>query len=245
VDVQGKSGGDAVAHPTDQYEWLAAFDPDFEAARRTLVGVIWEPQRGELPPRIREIVAVVALSFMHYPTVGVHMRRALAAGAKFREIFEALQTVCVPGGHPCLHYAMPYLKEIQAELGEAANEGAASGEHAPVKTGIHALTAWSWMEENYPDYNAARSALTRKVWTPENPVLPVKYREIMAAVILALRFYPTVPNHLRRAIVEGATFREAVEAIQTAALFAGMPVLHFTLPFLKEIQAEVESGKLP
>jgi alkylhydroperoxidase/carboxymuconolactone decarboxylase family protein YurZ len=227
----------------DEFDWLESFDPEVEKARLALVDVVWNPKAGALPLRIREIVAVVALSFMHYPMVGVHMRRALAAGAKFREIYEALLTVCVPGGHPCLHYAMPYLREIQAELGEKANEGAAPGENAPAKTGIHALTAWSWMEENYPDYNAARSALTRKVWTPENPVLAVKYREIMGSVILALRFYPTVPNHMRRALIEGATFHELVEAIQTAALFAGMPVLHHCMPFFREIQPEVEAGK--
>jgi alkylhydroperoxidase/carboxymuconolactone decarboxylase family protein YurZ len=84
--------------------------------------------------------------------------------------------------------------------------------------------------------------LTAMMWTPTDPVLAVKYREVCASMILALRFYPTVPVHMRRAIREGATIAELVEAVQTVALLAGMPVLHFCLPFIKEIQEEVDSG---
>ena len=62
-------------------------------------------------------------------------------------------------------------------------------------------------------------------------------------VILALRFYPTVPFHMRRAIEEGATVAELVEAIEVAALLGGMAVLHFCLPFLNELQDEVEGTK--
>jgi alkylhydroperoxidase/carboxymuconolactone decarboxylase family protein YurZ len=139
---------------------------------------------------------------------------------------------------------MPHLKVIQAELGDKANEGASPEEAPPAKTGGPSLTVWPWMQEHYPEYEAARGALGALLWTPQKPVLAVKYREIMATAILALRFYPTVPVHMRRAIKEGATVAELVEAIQVAALLGGMAVLHFCLPFLKEIQEETEKGSV-
>jgi len=236
---------DGHTYPLEAFDWLIKFDPEFETARRKLASIIWDPKRGKLPLRYREIIASVTLAFMAYPTCELHIRRALAAGAKFREVVEAMQTVCVPGGHPCLHWAMPALKAIQAELGDKANEGVSSGESAaPAKTGKHALTVWPWMQEHYPEYEEARGKLTEMLWTPQKPTLAVKYRELCASTILALRFYPTVPVHMRRAIKEGATVAELVEAIQVAALLGGMAVLHFCLPFLKEIQEEVEAGKL-
>ena len=233
--------GSGAAYPIEGFDWLAGVDPEFETARRKLAGIVWDPKRGALPLRYREIVASVALAFMAYPTCETHIRRALAAGAKFREVVEAMQLVCVPGGHPCLHYAMPSLKVIQAELGDKANEGL--DEVPASKTVGPKMTAWPWMQENYPEYDEARWALGELLWTPQNPTLAVKYREIMAMVILALRYYPTVPFHMRRAIEEGATFAELVEAIEVAALLGGMAVLHFCLPFLKELQEEVEATK--
>jgi alkylhydroperoxidase/carboxymuconolactone decarboxylase family protein YurZ len=238
-----KPGG-AAAYPIEGFDWLAGFDPEFETARRKLAGIVWDPKRGALPLRYREIVASVALAFMGYPTCEAHIRRALAAGAKFREVVEAMQLVCVPGGHPCLHYAMPHLKVIEAELGDKANDGLSEGEAPPSKTVGPKLTVWPWMQKHYPEYEAARGALGALLWTPQKPTLAVKYREIMAMAILALRFYPTVPFHMRRAIEEGATVAELTEAIQVAALLGGMAVLHFCLPFLKELQEEMEAGKV-
>jgi alkylhydroperoxidase/carboxymuconolactone decarboxylase family protein YurZ len=49
---------------------------------------------------------------------------------------------------------------------------------------------------------------------------------------------------MRRAIEEGATVAQLTEAIQVAALLGGMAVLHFCLPFLKELQEEMEAGKV-
>jgi alkylhydroperoxidase/carboxymuconolactone decarboxylase family protein YurZ len=232
--------GSGAAYPIEGFDWLAGFDPEFETARRKLAGIVWDPKRGALPLRYREIVASVALAFMAYPTCETHIRRALAAGAKFREVVEAMQLVCVPGGHPCLHWAMPALKTIQIELGDKANEGL---EEVPAsKTVGPKMTAWPWMQKNYPEYEEARWALGDLLWTPQNPTLAVKYREIMAMAVLALRHYPTVPFHMRRAIEEGATLPELVEAIEVAALLGGMAVLHHCLPFLKELQEEMEKG---
>ena len=231
------------AHPVDGHGWLAEVDPEYETMRRNLAGAIWNPKKGALPLHIREIIAVVVMAYKGHPTVGVHIRRAIEAGAKFREVLEALQTVCMPGGHLCLHYALPYLKEVHAELGCKPNEGDARGPSAPGKTEWKKLTKWSYFDENYPDYEAAREVQMRMVWTPENPVLPIKYREIMATVILSVICYESVVIHIRRAIREGATFDEMIEALQTASFLAGMEVLHFTLPFLKQIRSEIDSGQ--
>jgi alkylhydroperoxidase/carboxymuconolactone decarboxylase family protein YurZ len=232
-----------TGYSTEGHDWLAGFDPEFDAIRHKFGSFVWDPNRGALPLRYREIVASVALAFMAYPTCEAHIRRALAAGAKFREVVEAMQLVCVPGGHPCLHWAMPALKAIQIELGDKANEGMGSGKAQPAKTVGPSFTVWPWMQQHYPEYEAARGALGTLLWTPQNPILAVKYREIMATAILALRFYPTVPSHMRRAIEEGATVAELLEAIEVVALLGGMTVIHFCLPFLKELQEEIEATK--
>ena len=86
------------------------------------------------------------------------------------------------------------------------------------------------------------SALFKKEFTWEK--LEPKFREIMVAVVLACQSYPTVPHHLHRAIHEGATVAEIVEAMQVGALFAGPRVLHHATPFIAEIETEIAAGKL-
>jgi alkylhydroperoxidase/carboxymuconolactone decarboxylase family protein YurZ len=95
--MNAKPGG---AYPIEGFDWLMGLDPEFETARRKLAGIVWDSKRGALPLRYREIVASVVLAFMAYPTVDAHIRRALAAGAKFREVVEALQLVCIPAAIP-------------------------------------------------------------------------------------------------------------------------------------------------
>jgi alkylhydroperoxidase/carboxymuconolactone decarboxylase family protein YurZ len=70
----------------------------------------------------------------------------------------------------------------------------------------------------------------------------VKIRELVASAVLAYRAFPTLEAHLRRAVREGASMMELVEALESAALPGGFPVLHYALPFLDSIQREVEQG---
>jgi alkylhydroperoxidase/carboxymuconolactone decarboxylase family protein YurZ len=101
---------------------------------------------------------------------------------------------------------------------------------------------WEWLAEKDPAYEQARLDYGALIFTRENPALPVKYRELIASVILAFRGFPTVGDHVRRAIREGATMQEVIEAFEVATVPGGMPVMHFALPYLIEIDKEL-SGK--
>lgn len=105
----------------------------------------------------------------------------------------------------------------------------------------HAFTQFEWLTID-PSYDAARRDITAFVWTPRAPALPVKIRELVASAVLAYRAFPTLDGHLRRAVREGATVRELVEAMETAALPGGFPVLHYALPFLSAIHEDLEKG---
>ena len=98
------------------------------------------------------------------------------------------------------------------------------------QTPKHAFKEFDWLEQVDPVYDRARRELATLVWTPEHPSLEIKYREIIAAVILGCRGYPTIDAHIRRAVAEGASLREVVEGFQTATVPGGFPVLHFALP---------------
>jgi alkylhydroperoxidase/carboxymuconolactone decarboxylase family protein YurZ len=95
-----------------------------------------------------------------------------------------------------------------------------------------------WLAQIDPAYDAARRKLARLVDAPEAPALPVKYREIIAAVILGCRSDPAIDMHLRRALSAGAGVREMLEAFQTAVVLDGFPALHYALPFLRTLHEE-------
>lgn len=235
---------DSVTRVLDAPNWLvddatADLAPEYHKAFRALVENIWNVSENELEPKIRELVAVVVLAYRGYPTVGEHLRRALDAGASFRELIEALQTVSVPAGFPAFHYALADLRQLQEKLGDKASE---AEELQSDPSATHSSSAWSWLVENYPEIEESKARFLSLLWTPTNPVLSVKYREVLASVILACRAYPTIDDHLRRAVREGATVNELVEAMQTAAIVGGSACLHFALPNLVRIQEELEAG---
>lgn len=226
-------------------DWLRQAYPSFVAARERMVDVIFSPD-GALPLRLKEIVAVCVLAFRHDPTVGTHIRRALAAGATMREVVEGLMAATTPGGQPCLHHAMPDLKGLIEELGEKeARRRLGPGEAVKARTGREfTFGVWQWMEDNYPEYQRLRRETNRLMHTPDDATLAPRYREIITAVVLACRAYPTVPHHLRRAVREGATLEEMIEAMQVGAQIAGAPVFHYATQFLREIHQEIEAGTL-
>ena len=115
VSTSPRDGNESVLAPSD---WMSSLYPEFEEARARLADVVWGGEGLSLPLKIRELIAVVVLAHRAYPTIETHMWRALEAGATFREIVEALQTVSVPGGHPCLHFAMPHLKGDPGQIGQ-------------------------------------------------------------------------------------------------------------------------------
>ena len=73
----------------------------------------------------------------------------------------------------------------------------------------YSFAEFEWLAEKDPAYEKARLDYASMIYTPENPALPVKYREIIAAVILAFRGHPTLDRHVRRALREGRRCRRS------------------------------------
>ncbi|HVB77978.1 MAG TPA: carboxymuconolactone decarboxylase family protein [Candidatus Nitrosotalea sp.] len=109
----------------------------------------------------------------------------------------------------------------------------------------YGFSSFEWLARQDPDFEAERQALVRRVYTPSAPALPVKYRELIAAAVLAFRHYESCGKHLRRALREGASMQEVVEAMEVASVPGGMPLLHFALDELVRIEAEMESSPPP
>jgi alkylhydroperoxidase/carboxymuconolactone decarboxylase family protein YurZ len=250
------SAANPANHAFPSYEWLARIDPSYEEARRRLAGLVWTPKAPALTVKYREIIAAVILGYRTYPSVESHLRGALAHGASLREILEGFEAAAILGGFTMLHFTLPYMIALHEELGDEVLNGPAgarktapqgvkaSGQGAKSSTGpvSRGMREWAWLDKVDPDYDGARRDLTAWVWTPADPVLPVKIRELAAAAVLAYRAFPTVDGHLRRAVREGASMMELVEAMEAAALPGGFPVLHYTLPFLMKIHEEIEAG---
>ena len=241
-------------HDFREFQWLSRIDPAFEEARRNLAAQVWAPAAPALAVKYREIIAAVILGCRAYPTIDVHLRRALAEGATLREVLEGFQTAAILGGFPALHYALPFMIALHEEfgdsiLGEVKVAPPAKVQQASVAAGDAATSAvsrgmreWAWLDAVDPAFERAHQDLTKLVWTPVAPALPVKIRELVASVVLAYQAFPTLDGHLRRAIREGASVREAVEAMEVAALPGGFPLLHYALPFLNALHDEVEVG---
>ena len=241
-------------HAFKQFEWLAQIDPAYENARSNLARLVWTPATPALAVKYREIIAAVILGCRSYPSIEVHLRRAVAEGATLREVLEGFQTAAILGGFPALHYALPFMIALHEELGDRILGDAPAAPDAGLKktqntargpaTGAvsRGMREWAWLDAVDPAFEHAHQDLTALVWTPAAPALPVKIRELVASVVLAYRAFPTLDGHLRRAVREGASVREAVEAMEVAALPGGFPVIHYALPFLSAIHEEVEAG---
>jgi alkylhydroperoxidase/carboxymuconolactone decarboxylase family protein YurZ len=218
--------------------------PEIHDAQSSAVSLAFDPKRGALPLRIREIVAVVILAYYGDKSIGVHMRRAIAAGSTVREISEALLTISTPGGQQSLAHGLRYLSPIVDELGEAARQKPSTSVKARTGREVTPASPWPWLDQNDPEYQAIRSELNRLTFMPEGAALEPKYREMLVAAVLSCRRYPTVPQHARRAIEEGATLDELVEAMNVAAMLGGPTVFSHAMPFLTQIHDDIEAGRL-
>jgi alkylhydroperoxidase/carboxymuconolactone decarboxylase family protein YurZ len=83
---------------------------------------------------------------------------------------------------------------------------------------------WEWVAREDPEYVKARKPLS-ELSVGEGKALPIKYREMVIIGILAYRGsnLDGILAHMRRAIQYGATKRELLEAIQSAAVPGGGP----------------------
>jgi alkylhydroperoxidase/carboxymuconolactone decarboxylase family protein YurZ len=103
--------------------------------------------------------------------------------------------------------------------------------------GYHFPT-FEWLAEKDPEFEQARIDYVRMTYTRPNNVLPVHYKELIASAILAFRGYPSTKLHLERALREGASVREVLEAMEVASVPGGQAVLHFAVDQLIEIEQE-------
>ena len=97
---------------------------------------------------------------------------------------------------------------------------------------------WDWVAQEDPEYVKARGPLS-ELSVGEGRELSIKYREMVIIGILAFRGRQSgVVAHMRRAIAHGATKRELLEAIQSAAVPGGGPTFSTGVQALMQLDSE-------
>src|SRR5262245_1375324 len=97
---------------------------------------------------------------------------------------------------------------------------------------------WDWMAKEDPEYVRARGPLST-LSVGEGKELSIKHREMVIIGILAYRGREDgVVTHMRRAIQHGATKRELLEAIESAAVPGGGPTLSTGVQALMQLDHE-------
>jgi alkylhydroperoxidase/carboxymuconolactone decarboxylase family protein YurZ len=97
---------------------------------------------------------------------------------------------------------------------------------------------WDWVAREDPEYVQARQPLSA-LSIGEGRELSVKHREMVIIGILAFRGRQEgVVAHMRRAIDHGATKRELLEAIQSAAVPGGGPTFSAGARALMQLDQE-------
>jgi len=115
-------------------------------------------------------------------------------------------------------------KEEMMKARPAAKPKKASGPKGNGKAASpYGYPFWDWVAKEDPDYIRAREPVS-ELSLGEGKELSVKHREMVIIGILAFRGREGgVVAHMRRAIEHGATKRELLEAIQSAAVPGGGP----------------------
>ena len=97
---------------------------------------------------------------------------------------------------------------------------------------------WDWVAREDPEYVIARQPLS-ELSVGEGKELSIKHREMVIIGILAFRGQQDgVVTHMRRAVQHGATKRELLEAIQSAAVPGGGPTLSTGVQALMRLDQE-------
>jgi alkylhydroperoxidase/carboxymuconolactone decarboxylase family protein YurZ len=98
---------------------------------------------------------------------------------------------------------------------------------------------WDWVAKEDPEYAKARAPLA-ELSVGEGKALSIKYREMVIIGILAYRGagQDGILAHMRRAIQHGATKRELLEAIESAAIPGGGPTFSAGIRSLMQLDAE-------
>jgi alkylhydroperoxidase/carboxymuconolactone decarboxylase family protein YurZ len=98
---------------------------------------------------------------------------------------------------------------------------------------------WEWVAREDPEYAKARVPLS-ELSVGEGKALAIKYREMVIIGILAFRgaSQEGMLVHMRRAIQHGATKRELLEAMESAAVPGGGPTFATGVRTLMQLDAE-------
>jgi len=97
---------------------------------------------------------------------------------------------------------------------------------------------WDWVAKEDPEYVKARGPLSA-LSVGEGKELSIKHREMVIIGILAYRGREDgVVTHMRRAIQHGATKRELLEAIESAAVPGGGPTFSTGVQALMQIERD-------
>ena len=109
----------------------------------------------------------------------------------------------------------------------------------PKKSGSpYGYPFWDWVAQEDPEYFRARQPLS-DLSIGEGKELAVKHREMVIIGILAFRGRQEgVVAHMRRAIEHGATKRELLEAIQSAAVPGGGPTFSTGVQALMQVERD-------
>lgn len=120
--------------------------------------------------------------------------------------------------------------EVDPELAERYRD------HAEQR-GYH-FSSFEWLAAHDPEFEKVRLSMVDMTYLRKNSAVPAKYKELLAAAILAYRGYNSTGKHLKRALQEGASVREVLEVLELAAIPGGMPTLHFGMDALVELWRE-------
>src|SRR5438067_13452973 len=109
----------------------------------------------------------------------------------------------------------------------------------PAKSGSPYGYPWAdWLAREDPQYAAARAPVSA-LSVGDGKELSIKHREMVIIGILAFRGREDgVVAHMRRAIQHGATKRELLEAIESAAVPGGGPTLSTGVQALMQLDHE-------
>ena len=107
------------------------------------------------------------------------------------------------------------------------------------QTSPYGYTYWEWVAREDPEYAKARIPLS-DLSVGEGKALAIKYREMVILGILAFRgtSQEGLLAHLKRAIAHGATKRELLEALESAAVPGGGPTFATGVRALMQLDAE-------
>lgn len=126
----------------------------------------------------------------------------------------------------------PAAKTVSAARPAGAPKGPSARAASPYRYAF-----MDWLAKEDPEYIKARQPLSDLSFG-DGKALAIKYREMVAIGIIAFRGRQDgVVAHMRRAIQHGATKRELLEAILTAAVPGGGPTLSTGVQALMEIEA--------